>query len=216
MGTGIGNHAVASTSPRGQSMTFLTRARLGVATVDQAPCAYARGVAMLAKVLTVSDSVVAGHRVDTAGPALAARLEAAGFDVVVRRVVVDGVTSVAATLLELSAGFAGLIVTTGGTGLSPRDLTPEGTLEVIEREAPGFAERMRAASPFGALSRSRCGTIGRCLILNTPGSVRGAVESLEAVLDVLAHALALLDGSSDPHPPEIGGSTSISSEGPTG
>lgn len=164
-----------------------------------------------AKVLTVSDGVHAGQRVDAAGPALAARLAEAGFVVVDQRVVADGTESVAAALCAMIDGFAGLIVTTGGTGFSPRDLTPEGTLEVLEREAPGLSEAMRAVNPLGRLSRARAGTSGSCLVLNTPGSLKGALESLEAVLDVLDHALGLLQGESSPHPPETGGTTAISS-----
>lgn len=169
-----------------------------------------------AKLLTVSDSVSAGDRVDGAGPALAERLVAAGFEIIERRLVPDGLDAVASALRELARGFTGVIVTTGGTGLSLRDLTPEATLSVIEREAPGFAEVMRATSPFGALSRSRSGTLGSCLILNTPGSTKGALEFLEAVLPLLEHAVGLLGDSSDPHPPEIGGITATSSDGPTG
>jgi molybdopterin adenylyltransferase len=172
-------------------------------------------VASRAKVLTISDSVSVGERVDTAGPALARRLLDAGYDVIDQRVVADGLESVSAALVDLASGFAGLIVTTGGTGFAPRDLTPEATGAVIEREAPGLGELMRATSPFGALSRGRCGVRGSCLILNTPGSPAGALESLEAVLPLLAHALALLEGESDAHPPETGGTTAISSDGPT-
>jgi molybdenum cofactor synthesis domain-containing protein len=117
-----------------------------------------------------------------------------GFSVVERRTVADGVTPVATALIELSASFAGLIVTTGGTGFSPTDLTPEATRTVIDREAPGLAEAMRAVSPLGRLSRGVAGTMGRCLVLNVPGSPRGAVESLAAVVDVLPHALELLAG----------------------
>ena len=164
-----------------------------------------------AKVLTVSDSVDAGTREDTAGPQLAARLAAAGFTVLERRHCRDGVEPVAGALRELSAGFAGLVLTTGGTGFSPRDVTPEATLEVIEREAPGFAEAMRATSPFGPLSRARCGTRGSCLVLNTPGSARGALECLEAVIALVPHALELLDRGTSPHPPDTGGSTTTSS-----
>jgi molybdopterin adenylyltransferase len=103
-------------------------------------------------------------------------------------------------LRSLAEGFAGLVVTTGGTGFGPRDLTPEGTERVLERRAPGMAEAMRAASPLGRLSRGSAGTVGSCLVLNTPGSPGGAVECLEAVLDVLPHTLGLLSGSPDAHP----------------
>jgi molybdenum cofactor synthesis domain-containing protein len=147
-----------------------------------------------AKVLTVSDGVVAGTREDRSGEALAARLAAAGFDVVERRVTTDGTEAVAAALGELTAGFSGLVVTTGGTGFGPRDLTPEGTRAVIEREAPGLAEAMRLVSPLGRLSRAVAGAVGQTLVLNTPGSSRGAVECLDAVVDVVPHALDLLGG----------------------
>lgn len=154
-----------------------------------------RGVGELnAKVLTVSDGVVAGTRDDRSGEALEARLGAAGYAVVERRVVADGVESVAAALVEMADGFAGLIVTTGGTGFGPRDLTPEGTRASIEREAPGMAEHMRLVNPLGRLSRAVAGTRGRALILNTPGSTSGAVETLDSVLDVVGHALDLLAG----------------------
>lgn len=116
------------------------------------------------------------------------------FVVVERRVVPDGVEPVAEALADLSSSYAGLLVTTGGTGFSPADLTPEATRKVIEREAPGLAEAMRAVSPRGPLSRGVAGTLGSCLILNVPGSVNGARESLEAVMDVLDHALELLAG----------------------
>jgi molybdopterin adenylyltransferase len=147
-----------------------------------------------AKVLTVSDGVVAGTREDRSGAALAERLAGAGFDVVERRVTADGVESVATALRELTGGFAGLVVTTGGTGFGPRDLTPEGTRAVLEREAPGLAEAMRLVSPLGRLSRALAGTVGQALVLNTPGSSKGAVETLDAVIDVVPHALDLLSG----------------------
>lgn len=154
-----------------------------------------------AKVLTVSDGVVAGTRQDRSGPALAAALSAAGWTVADRWAVADGVEAVAGALTHLAEGFRGLIVTTGGTGFSPRDLTPEGTRRVIEREAPGLAEAGRAADPAkGRLSRGVAGTLGECIVINTPGSERGAVESLGAVLDVLPHALALLCGEAGGHP----------------
>ena len=147
-----------------------------------------------AKVLTVSDGVVEGTREDRSGAALAERLAAAGFEVVERRVTADGVEPVAAALRDLAAGFAGLVVTTGGTGFGPRDLTPEGTRAVLEREAPGMAEAMRLVSPLGRLSRAVAGTVGQALVLNTPGSSKGAVETLDAVIDVVPHALDLLSG----------------------
>jgi molybdopterin adenylyltransferase len=147
-----------------------------------------------AKVLTVSDGVVAGTREDRSGAALEERLVAAGMTVAERAVTADGVEAVAEALRRFTAGFAGLVVTTGGTGFGPRDLTPEGTRAVLEREAPGLAEAMRLVSPLGRLSRATAGTVGQCLVLNTPGSSTGAVECLDAVLDVVPHALDLLTG----------------------
>ncbi|MDD9371804.1 MAG: MogA/MoaB family molybdenum cofactor biosynthesis protein [Acidimicrobiales bacterium] len=147
-----------------------------------------------AKVLTVSDGVADGTREDRSGAALAERLAAAGFDVVERRVTADGVDAVASALRDLTADFPGLVVTTGGTGFGPRDLTPEGTRAVLDREAPGLAEAMRLVSPLGRLSRALAGTVGQALVLNTPGSSKGAVETLDAVLDVVPHALDLLAG----------------------
>jgi molybdopterin adenylyltransferase len=151
-----------------------------------------------AKVLTVSDGVVAGTREDRSGAALEERLVAAGMTVAERAVTADGVEAVVEALRRLTAGFAGLVVTTGGTGFGPRDLTPEGTRAVLEREAPGLAEAMRLVSPLGRLSRATAGTVGQCLVLNTPGSSTGAVECLDAVLDVVPHALDLLSGG-HPH-----------------
>lgn len=151
-------------------------------------------MALQAKVITVSDGVVEGVREDRSGAALEARLVDAGFAVVERLVVADGVESVAAALSSRCADFAGLVVTTGGTGFGPRDLTPEGTVAVLEREAPGLAEAMRLVSPLGRLSRACAGTIGQALVLNTPGSTKGCVECLDAVLDVVPHALDLLAG----------------------
>ena len=155
---------------------------------------------LLAKVLTVSDGVVAGTREDRSGAGLVGRLRGAGYEVVEHRQVADGVESVAAALREMTHGFAGLVVTTGGTGFAPRDLTPEGTRAVIDRDAPGLAEAMRAANPDkGRLSRGVAGTAGASIVVNTPGSPAGAVECLEAVLDVLPHALALLVGGPTAH-----------------
>jgi molybdopterin adenylyltransferase len=145
-----------------------------------------------AKVLTVSDGVVAGTRDDASGRALVEQLGAAGFDVVAHEVTADGAGPVARALTDLAEGFAGLIVTTGGTGFGPRDQTPEGTQAVIEREAPGLAEAMRLVSPHGRLSRGVAGVLGRTIVCNTPGSPKGCVEQLGAILDVLPHALRLL------------------------
>jgi molybdenum cofactor synthesis domain-containing protein len=152
-----------------------------------------------AKVLTVSDGVAEGSRDDTSGRALVERLTAAGYVVVDHRVTADGIDAVSAALRDLTAGFAGLVVTTGGTGFGPRDLTPEGTLAVLDRQAPGLAEAMRTASnaggrTFGMLSRGACGTVGEALVCNLPGSSGGAVECLEAVLDAIPHVLDLLAG----------------------
>lgn len=152
-----------------------------------------------AKVLTVSDGVVAGTRQDRSGAALAEALVAAGFTVEDRALVADGVDAVAGALRRLCDGFAGLVVTTGGTGFGPRDLTPEGTAAVLDRPAPGLAEAMRLVNPLGRLSRGVAGTRGACIVLNTPGSSQGAVECLGAVLDVLPHALALLAGERAGH-----------------
>ena len=151
-------------------------------------------MALEAKVLTVSDSVDAGRREDATGPAVAAALEAHGFTVVDRRVASDGVAPVAAALGQLVASFHGLVVTAGGTGFAPSDLTPEATRSVLEREAPGLAEAARTTSPLGRLTRGVAGTVGECLIVNLPGSATGAVESLDGVVDVLPHALDLLGG----------------------
>ena len=155
---------------------------------------------LLAKVLTVSDGVVAGTREDRSGQALVDTLEGAGWTVVERRVVADGAEPVAGALRELTAGFGGLVVTTGGTGFAPRDLTPEGTAAVLERAAPGLAEAMRAVNPrAGRLSRALAGTVGTSIVLNTPGSPGGAAECLGAVIDALPHALALLLGLPTTH-----------------
>ena len=152
-----------------------------------------------AKVLTVSDGVADGSREDKSGRAVVERLTAAGYEVVSHRVTSDGTQSVADALVDLCDGFAGLVVTTGGTGFGPRDLTPEGTRRAIEREAPGIAEAIRRASDgdgrgFGMLSRGVCGTRGQALICNLPGSTGGAVEGLDVLLPVAAHALDLLAG----------------------
>lgn len=152
-----------------------------------------------AKVLTCSDGVVHGVRDDASGRALVDRLRAAGFDVIDHRVTADGTDAVAAALTEMTDDFAGLVVSTGGTGFAPRDQTPEGTLAVIERGAPGLAEAMRLCNPLGRLSRGVAGVRGAAIIVNTPGSTTGCVEQLEAVLDVLPHALRLLHDTDASH-----------------
>jgi molybdopterin adenylyltransferase len=152
-----------------------------------------------AKVLTVSDGVVHGARDDASGRALVEQLGAAGFDVVEHRVTADGADLVADALRELCEGFAGVVVTTGGTGFAPRDQTPEGTRLVSEREAPGLAEAMRLVSPLGRLSRGIVGVRGRAIICNAPGSPKGCVEQLGAIIDVLPHALRLLHEAPTEH-----------------
>jgi len=147
-----------------------------------------------AKVITVSDGVADGSREDRSGAAVVEHLTAAGFDVVTHAVAADGTESVASALRAACEGFAGLVVTTGGTGFGPRDLTPEGTRAVLDREAPGLSEAMRLSSPLGRLSRAVAGTVGAALVLNTPGSTKGCIETLDAVLDVVPHALELLAG----------------------
>jgi molybdopterin adenylyltransferase len=156
-----------------------------------------------AKVLTVSDGVDAGVRDDASGRALVARLSEAGFEIAEHRVSADGIDAVSDALKAMTEGFAGLVVTTGGTGFGPRDLTPEGTRAVIEREAPGLAEAIRRASDrdgraFGMLSRAVCGTRGQALICNTPGSAGGSIEALDVILPAVPHALDLLAGG-HPH-----------------
>ena len=142
----------------------------------------------------MSESVHAGDRQDRSGPEVVAFLEGHGFAVVSVEVVPDGIGPVAGALRSAADGFHGLIVTTGGTGFSPADHTPEGTRTVLDREAPGLAEAMRAVNPLGRLSRGLAGTLGASLIVNVPGSPAGAVECLGAIVDVVPHALELLGG----------------------
>ena len=159
-------------------------------------------VPLRAAVLTVSDSVFQGKRRDGSGPAVVELLQQNGWTVAHTRVVADDMGVLAATLRELSAQGVEAVFTTGGTGVSPRDVTPEATRKVITREIPGLAEQMRREGvkglPTAALSRGVAGISGHTLIINLPGSPQGAVESLKAILPVLPHAVELLAGG-DPH-----------------
>ena len=155
------------------------------------------GTSISAVVLTISDSAARGERVDESGPAIVALLEASNVSVTDNAIVPDEREIIADRLRHYAdSGTVNLIVTTGGTGLALRDVTPEATLEVIDREAPGLSELMRAESlkitPLAALSRAVCGTRGGTLIVNLPGSVRGARENLSAIMRLLPHAIDLL------------------------
>jgi molybdenum cofactor synthesis domain-containing protein len=152
-----------------------------------------------AMVLTVSDGVAHGTRDDVSGRALVDHLRTNGFEVVDHRVTADGAEAVAAALADMCDGYAGLVVSTGGTGFAPRDQTPEGTRTVIEREAPGLAEAMRLCNPLGRLSRGIAGIRGQAIVLNTPGSTTGCIEQLDAVIDVIPHALRLLADTDTSH-----------------
>jgi len=147
-----------------------------------------------ARVITCSDAASRGEREDRSGPAVRAMLEEQSFGVDAVVIVADEVDAIAAAIENATADGARLVVTTGGTGIAPRDVTPDATRRVCERELPGFGERMRATSPVGALSRGIAATRGAALIVNLPGSVKGATESLAAILPLVPHALELLAG----------------------
>ena len=156
-----------------------------------------------AAVLTISDSSSQGKREDLSGPAVAKMLAAAGFQVTHTAIVPDEKEKIQKELIE-SCGKAGLVVTVGGTGIAARDVTPEATMAVVERVVEGIPERIRAdgflKTPMAALSRGVCGVRGETMILNLPGSPRGAVDSLYAVINILPHALDLLRGKTEHGP----------------
>ena len=155
-----------------------------------------------AAVVTVSDSIAAGHSEDVSGPVAVETLRSLGFAVASTSVIPDGVESVSTELVRL-AGTVSLIVTTGGTGLSPRDLTPEGTRAILDREVPGLSEAMRADTfgkiPFGMLSRGVSGVRSECVIVNLPGSPKAVAEGLSVIGPVLSHAVDIAAGDFGRH-----------------
>ena len=155
---------------------------------------------LTAAVITVSDSCARGERKDLSGPAVAQFLKKLHFSVTVCEVVPDDSVQIQNLLIRL-AREVGFVVTTGGTGIAPRDVTPEATVAVCDRLLDGVAERMRSEgsrkTPFAALSRGVCGVRGTALILNLPGSPAGALESLEAVASLVPHAMELLSGKTE-------------------
>ena len=155
-----------------------------------------------AAVITVSDLGSQGKRIDTSGPAVCAMLEGAGFSVVHTAIVPDEQEKIREALIDCAdERHIGLIVTTGGTGLSPRDVTPEATIKVCEKLVPGIPEAMRAASmqitPKACLSRAAAGIRGTSLIINLPGSPKGACENLQAVLEPVEHGIYILQGGKE-------------------
>jgi molybdopterin adenylyltransferase len=153
---------------------------------------------LTAAVVTVSDSSACGERSDLGGPAVAAALEKRNFRIVAREIVPDDEAAIREALIRLSAQ-AQFVVTTGGTGIAPRDVTPEATRAVCDRLLEGVAERMRSegakSTKFAPLSRALCGVRGQSVILNLPGKPSGAVESFEAVVDLIPHIVQLLSGN---------------------
>jgi molybdopterin adenylyltransferase len=152
-----------------------------------------------AAILTLSDKGSRGERVDLSGPALASWLSERGVEVVCVKILPDEADGISAQLIEWAdEGICDVLLTTGGTGVSPRDVTPEATLKVLDREVPGIAEAMRAksikATPHAMLSRAIAGVRRRTLILNLPGSPKGAIENLEAVWPAIPHAVKKIQG----------------------
>ncbi len=156
--------------------------------------------AFRAAVLTISDSSARGERNDLSGPAVAKTLQDYQFAIIETRVVADDHGAIQKAIVDL-ARKARLVVTTGGTGISARDVTPEATRSVCGRMLDGISERMRREgekkTPFAVLSRGLCGVCGTSIVLNLPGSPNGAVESLQAVIDVLPHAIQILSGRTE-------------------
>jgi molybdenum cofactor synthesis domain-containing protein len=154
---------------------------------------------MNARVITCSDAASRGERIDRSGPAVRELLASRGFEVDTIVIVPDDVPAIVAALNDAIAAGITLIVTTGGTGIAPRDVTPEATMQVADRLIPGFGELMRRTSSektaMASLSRAQAASAGRALIVNLPGSVKGSVENLEAVLHLVPHALELLSGA---------------------
>uniref|UniRef100_Q028Z5 Molybdopterin adenylyltransferase n=1 Tax=Solibacter usitatus (strain Ellin6076) TaxID=234267 RepID=Q028Z5_SOLUE len=155
-----------------------------------------------AAVLTISDSVSAGTRADRSGPAVRERLEQLGWSVAVMEVIPDVISEIGERLATLAdGGQVSAIFTTGGTGVASRDVTPEATRTILDREIPGFGELMRLkgreSTPLAALSRSLAGSRGKVLIVNLPGSPKGAIESLDAIVELVPHVLELLRGRTE-------------------
>ena len=153
-------------------------------------------------ILTISDSAVAGTREDVSGPAVAAKVAELGWSIVARQVQPDDREKIAAAMIQLiDSGGIDVLLSTGGTGLGPRDVTPEATRAVADREIPGFGELMRAegrkTAPFASLSRGGAAARGSVLIVNFPGSPKGAVDSLVAVSGLIPHAVDLLHGRTE-------------------
>ena len=154
-----------------------------------------------ARVVTCSDAAARGEREDRSGPAIRDLLEKNGYEVDAVVVVADTIEFIATAIVDGTEAGNQLVVTTGGTGVAPRDVTPEATMKVCDRLVPGFGELMRATSlqktPMASLSRAQAATRGTALVVNLPGSVSGAVENLQAVLHLIPHAVELLAGKTE-------------------